>query len=233
MLRSAENLNPSQREGLIVGVHVDGYQTKSLSNSETGASSSGEVTGYYLLLSRLIDQVLQEQWRCLLSSIIMVGGLLSIFVRSIRLGLVSLVPNVMPMLTVLAVCGLLGERLNMGAAMIAAVSVGISIDGSVHLLFHYRKQKLKKGRRQRMAVQMAAVRTGVPVLLATLALVIGFGVLSLSEFVPTATFGFLIAITMILGAVANLTFPTCSADLGREGFSIESAGNDFKLNGFG
>ena len=136
----------------------------------------------------------------------MVGGLLSIFVRSIRLGLVSLVPNVMPMLTVLAVCGLLGERLNMGAAMIAAVSVGISIDGSVHLLFHYRKQKLKKGRRQRMAVQMAAVRTGVPVLLATLALVIGFGVLSLSEFVPTATFGFLIAITMILGAVANLTF---------------------------
>lgn len=208
MLRSAENLNPSQREGLIEGVRhaVDHYQTISLSNSETGASRSGEVTGYYLLLSRLIDQVLQEQWRCLLSSILMVGGLLSIFVRSIRLGLVSLVPNVMPMLTVLAVCGLLGERLNMGAAMIAAVSVGISIDGSVHLLFHYQKQKLKKGRRQRMAVQMAAARTGVPVLLATLALVIGFGVLSLSEFVPTATFGFLIAITMILGAVANLTF---------------------------
>jgi predicted RND superfamily exporter protein len=56
-----------------------------------------------------------------------------------------------------------------------------------------------------VAMQLSAGRIGLPVTLATLALVIGFGVLSASEFVPTATFGFLIAVTLSLGTLANLT----------------------------
>lgn len=207
MLRSRENLEPSQKDALIREVRrvVTDHRETEIADSSVIKKPFGQVTGYYLLLSRLIDQVLRDQWRCLMGSVVIVGLLLCLFFRSVPLALVSLVPNVLPIVTVLAWCGLSGERLNMGAAMIAAVSIGISIDGSVHLLYQYQRRRrlLKSG--VMVAMQLSAGRIGLPVTLATLALVIGFGVLSASEFVPTATFGFLIAVTLSLGTLANLT----------------------------
>ena len=206
MLRSREDLEAQQKEGLIAEVRkvVDEYSLAKSSESKVGMTRPIEVTGYYILLSRLIDQVVRDQWKCLIASIILVGFLIGLFLRSFRLAIISLVPNVIPLATVLAVCGLVGERLNMGAAMIAAVSIGLSIDGSVHLLYHYRRQQHFAGRGVKRSIQAAAGRTGVAVTLATSALVVGFGVLAQSEFVPTATFGLLIAITMMLGTAANL-----------------------------
>ena len=92
----------------------------------------------------------------------------------------------------------------MGAAMIAAVSIGISIDGSVHLLLNYLRNR-NDGHSVKRATTMAAGNVGVPVLLATGALIVGFGVLATSEFVPTATFGLLVAVTLALGTLVNLT----------------------------
>lgn len=206
MLRSRENLEPSQKDQLIREVRrlVMEYEEAGGGKDHEDLGQAGKVAGYYLLLNRLIDQVLRDQWRCLAGSIAMVGLLMWFFFRSFTLAMISLLPNVLPMVVVLALCGLSGERLNMGAAMIAAVSIGISIDGSVHLLFQYQRYRMV-GRKVVPAIQIAAGRIGFPIILATLALVIGFGVLSQSEFVPTATFGFLIAVTLILGTVANLT----------------------------
>lgn len=208
MLRSGEDLEAEQKEGLINQVRkvVAEYTSSSSWQSGEMVEAPVQVTGYYILLSRLIDQVVRDQWKCLIGSILLVGGLISFFLRSVRLALVSLIPNIIPLATVLAVCGLLGERLNMGAAMIAAVSIGLSIDGSVHLLYHYQQQKRHFGRGVKRSIQAAAGKTGVAVTLATCALVVGFGVLAQSEFVPTATFGLLIAITMVLGTAANLIF---------------------------
>ena len=88
--------------------------------------------------------------------------------------------------------------------MIAAVSIGLSIDGSVHFLASYRIHR-RRGHHARSSAVHAAGSIGVPVLLATVALVIGFSVLATSEFVPTATFGMLVAATMAAGTVVNLT----------------------------
>ena len=208
MLRSGEDLEAEQKEELINQVRkvVAEYAGSRSLQSREMVDASVQVTGYYILLSRLIDQVVRDQWKCLIASVLLVGGLISLFLRSFRLALVSLVPNIIPLATVLAVCGLAGERLNMGAAMIAAVSIGLSIDGSVHLLYHYHLQKRHLGRSVKRSIQAAAGKTGVAVTLATCALVLGFGVLAQSEFVPTATFGLLIAITMVLGTAANLIF---------------------------
>ncbi len=92
----------------------------------------------------------------------------------------------------------------MGAAMIAAVSIGLSIDGSVHFLAGYQRCR-RRGHDSRVSSIHAAGNIGVPVLLATVALVVGFGVLSTSEFIPTATFGMLVAATLALGTAVNLT----------------------------
>jgi predicted RND superfamily exporter protein len=103
----------------------------------------------------------------------------------------------------------------MGAAMIAAVSIGLSIDGSVHFLASYQRHR-RRGHPVETASVHAAGNVGAAVLLATLALVIGFSVLATSEFVPTATFGVLVAATMVMGTMINLTLlPACVSAVDR------------------
>jgi predicted RND superfamily exporter protein len=124
--------------------------------------------------------------------------------RSFSLATVSLLTNLLPVAIVLAVAGMLGGKINMGATMIAAVSVGLSIDGSVHFLAGYQRNRLR-GHGVQTSTLHAAGTIGVPVFLATIALVTGFGVLGTSEFIPTATFGILVAATLVIGTVVNLT----------------------------
>ena len=156
------------------------------------------------MMSRLVSQLIHDQWRCFIASSILIWLLLLAATRSVRLAVAALLPNLLPVLFVLAVAGLVGDKINMGAAMIAAVSVGLSIDGSVHFLATYRRHRAE-GHSRNVAATHATGNTGVPVVLATVALVVGFSVLATSDFVPTATFGMLVAITLAAGTVVNLT----------------------------
>ena len=130
--------------------------------------------------------------------------LLVVAFHSLRLATAALLPNLLPVFLVLAVVGMLGDKINMGAAMIAAVSVGLSIDSSVHFLDGYMKRR-RRGHDATTSAIHAAGAISLPVIAATIALVVGFGVLGTSEFVPTATFGMLIAATLSVGSVINLT----------------------------
>jgi predicted RND superfamily exporter protein len=206
MLRSREQLESKQKTALIAEVERVVHQRTTSDRwvESVGKSREGRVTGYYVLMSRLISQLIGDQWRCFAASSLLVWLLLVLATRSVRLASAALLPNLLPIVLVLAVVGLLGGRMNMGAAMIAAVSIGISIDSSVHLLINYRRNRLH-GHSVKGSATMAAGNVGVPVLLATCALIVGFGVLATSEFVPTATFGLLVAVTMALGTIVNLT----------------------------
>jgi predicted RND superfamily exporter protein len=103
----------------------------------------------------------------------------------------------------LAGLGLADVKLNMGAAMIAAVSMGLSVDGSLHYLWAYRQAR-HRGQTHELALAAAQQSVGQAMLLATLALVLGFGVLLTSPFVPTIYFGALMALAMAGGLVGNL-----------------------------
>jgi predicted RND superfamily exporter protein len=208
MLRSREHSSALQKTQLIeqvqdvVAKHTNSPQWQS--HFTAAPPSQGRVTGYYVMMSRLVSQLIHDQWRCFIASSILIWLLLLAATRSVRLALAALLPNLLPVLFVLAVAGLVGDKINMGAAMIAAVSVGLSIDGSVHFLATYRRHRAE-GHSCKVAATHATGNTGVPVVLATVALVIGFSVLATSDFVPTATFGMLVAITLAAGTVVNLT----------------------------
>ncbi|MDG2221193.1 MAG: MMPL family transporter [Rubripirellula sp.] len=212
MLRSNEQLPSAAKLALIAEVNAvvqratstDSWIKSLKTESSDRPVQRGNVTGYYVLMAQLIGQLLRDQWWCFLASGILVWGLLLMATRSISLATVSLLPNLLPVAIVLAVVGVLGGKINMGATMIAAVSVGLSIDGSVHFLAGYQRNR-RRGHGERTSALHAAGTIGVPVFLATLALVIGFGVLGTSEFIPTATFGTLVAATLVIGTVVNLT----------------------------
>ncbi len=212
MLRSREHLGAEQKSKLIdrveavVQEHTNSIAWQSAVNDAGNdpIPVDGKVTGYYVIMADLVSQLVRDQWRCFLASGIMVWLLLLTATRSIRLATAALLPNLLPVLIVLALVAIFGGKINMGAAMIAAVSVGLSIDGSVHFLANYQKHR-RRGHNARPSAIHAASNIGVPVILATIALVIGFSVLATSEFIPTATFGILVAATMAAGTVVNLT----------------------------
>ena len=170
-----------------------------------GRSASGEVTGYYVLLARLVLSLLADQWICLGLAAAAVLLMLAVAFRSLSLASLAMVPNLLPVLAVLATLGLVGQRMNMGGAMIAAVSIGLTIDGSIHFLTTYRRTRRRFGRGSVQSVLRAQSQVGLAVLLATVALTFGFAVLTTSPFVPTATFGLLLSAALIAGTTANLT----------------------------
>ncbi|TWT80993.1 MMPL family protein [Planctomycetes bacterium CA13] len=215
MLRSEEQLPAEQKIALIREVErVVAEHTSAQAWRDTidlPNQIKPKVTGYYVMMSRLVAQLVGDQWRCLAVAGILVWLLLWIATGSIRLSLASLLPTILPAFVVLAVAGWLGGKINMGATMIAAVSIGLTIDGAVHLLLGYGRYR-NRGHSIRRSVSHAAGNVGVPILLATGALVVGFSVLSTSEFIPTATFGILVAATLLLGTLVNLTLlPACVA----------------------
>jgi len=161
------------------------------------------VTGYYVLLSNLVQSVVADQWICFAIATLAIFFALRIATGSWRLSLVALVPNTLPALGAIAALGILGLKMNLGAAMIAAVSIGLSVDSSLHYLIDYQRGR-QAGLSSLAALQQSQRSVGMPVVFSTIALVIGFASLAISEFLPTVVFGTLAAITMAVGLVGNL-----------------------------
>lgn len=223
MLRSDESLSGREKTALMAAVartveQASGRFASELdpiaapetapntlaSKNPSDAAETGTVTGYSVLMSRLVASLVSDQWTALTVALAAVGVLLLVVTADWRLTVVSLIVNTLPILAVLFCMGWLGGQLDLGSAMIGAVSIGLSIDGSIHFLSGYQR-RLFDGQTPAQAATESAADLGAPILLASAALVIGFAVLVTSPFVPTATFGLLVAATLTLSAIANLT----------------------------
>jgi predicted RND superfamily exporter protein len=162
-----------------------------------------QVTGYYVLLASLVESVISDQWICFAFATIAIAICLRVAVGKWTLALIALVPNTLPSLGILASMGLMGMKMNLGAALIAAVSLGLSVDSSLHYLCQYVKRR-DETKSVRQSLFDCQSRVGVPLMLSTATLVIGFGSLATSEFVPTVVFGTTAAFCMLLGLIGNL-----------------------------
>lgn len=165
--------------------------------------SRSEVAGYHVMLSSLVASVIKDQWQCFFVATLGIYIVMVLATRSFLLGLATLIPNALPIMLVLGCMGWAGTKANMGVAMIAAVSLGLSIDSSIHYLLHY-KRRLRAGNTPRKAIRSAQENVGLAVVLATAALIAGFISLCMSEFVPTVVFGTLASLTMLGGLLGNL-----------------------------
>ncbi len=195
MLRTKERQPAEDKLAIIQGVN----QTCRASLEEDEYS----VTGYFVLLTKLIDGVMRDQWRTFLLSLCAIGATMTYVLRSLRLALIALIPNVVPILLVNGMMGWMGLRVNMGAAMIAAVSIGISIDSSIHYLYAFRRSRLE-GQSVRQSLESVQASVGRALVFSTVSLIAGFSTLASSQFIPTVYFGVLVSLTMIGGLFGNL-----------------------------
>jgi predicted RND superfamily exporter protein len=166
-------------------------------------AAGGEVTGFFVLLAQLVDRMLADQWFTFLLAAAGIFTLLAIAFRSVVIAAVALVPNALPIFVVLGLLGWAGERMNMGTAMIAAVSMGLSVDSSIHYIAAFRR-RLTDGHAVEAALETAHQTAGRAMVFSTLALVVGFLALTTSGFIPTVSFGALSCLTLVGGLVGNL-----------------------------
>lgn len=169
----------------------------------TDSQPAGAVTGFFVLLAQLVERMLADQW---LTFLLAAGGiflLLSAGFRSPIIGAIALVPNTLPIVVVLGLLGWSGSPINMGTAMIAAVSLGLSVDSSIHYTTAFRRRLAHDGA-IRAALETAHQTAGRAMIFSTLALVVGFLALTTSGFMPTVSFGGLSCLTLLGGLVGNL-----------------------------
>ena len=156
-----------------------------------------------MLLTYLIHSMVRDQWVTFGVAAAGIGLMLLAAFRSPKLALIALVPNALPIVMVLGALGWLDLKINMGAAMIAAVSMGLSVDSSIHYLTSFRRAQ-REGQTVSQALAEVQQTVGRAMVFSTLALIVGFTVLCISQFVPTIYFGALVSISMLGGLVGNL-----------------------------
>ncbi|MDA0284787.1 MAG: hypothetical protein O3B86_15685, partial [Planctomycetota bacterium] len=120
-----------------------------------------------------------------------------------KIGLVALVPNVFPIVLVLGAMGWIGMPINIASAMIASVSMGLTVDNSVHYLSSYRRLR-RDGVSTQEAIETTQTQVGRSLVFANIALVAGLSVLTMSQFIPLVYFGILVSVAMLGGLAGNL-----------------------------
>lgn len=199
MLRARERQPSGQKLALI-----DEVARISREEFPPGDDSPGaEVTGFFVLLTNLVDSVMRDQWITFGVATAGIGLMMVVAFRSLTLALVALVPNALPIVIVMGLMGWLGLKVNMGAAMIAAVSVGLSIDSSIHYVTAFGRAR-REGKTRDDALAAVHQTVGRAMVFSSLALIVGFSVLSTSQFVPTIYFGVLVSLSMLGGLAGNL-----------------------------
>jgi predicted RND superfamily exporter protein len=195
LLRARERQPAETRLKLIAEVERIG--------SEIYPDARIRCTGMFVIVTFLIDSLLGDQWISFALAAASIFVMMSIAFRSVVLGAISLVPNLTPIVMVIGVMGLVGLPLDIGTAMIASVSMGLTIDSSIHYLTGFQRA-LRAGHPFYAALRETHAGVGSALVYATSALMIGFLVLTLSNFIPLVHFGILVSVAMFGGLMGNL-----------------------------
>ncbi|MEQ9411052.1 MAG: MMPL family transporter [Fuerstiella sp.] len=201
VLRSAEQQPSEQKMALIARIR-DRVQEFFANHTELEQQTPPSASGMFVLLASLIESLLSDQLK---SFIVASAGILlcmTISFRSLRIGLISLLPNIFPVALVMGILGWIGMRVNIGTAMIASVSMGLTVDSTIHYITAF--ERARRVHSVTEALQTAHAGAGRAVIFAHLALVAGFLVLTASRFIPLVYFGALLTLSLIGGVFGDL-----------------------------
>jgi uncharacterized protein len=160
-------------------------------------------TGSGRLFSTLDHYLVMSQLSSFGTAFFTVFGVIFLVFRSFRFGLLTIAPNLLPVLAVLGVMGYLDISMNVATVMVASVALGIVDDDTIHFINRYRLEAAA-GRSTDEAIEIATAHEGRASLTTAIINSAGFGVLLLSEYKPTAWFGGLLALTMLTAFLAEV-----------------------------
>ena len=192
------------REGASVAQRIAvAEDVRQTMQTALGPEYTIEVTGIYLFYATLLSSLLADQGMVLAISLTSVMGGMWFFLRSWRLAVIGMVPNLFAALTCVGLMGYFRVPFNMVTSMILAVSLGITVDDTIHYLWRYRRER-RRGRNTPQAIVAAHESVGRACSVTTIVLATGLGVMFGSRFLPIAYFGGITSIVMLLALAANL-----------------------------
>ncbi len=178
---------------------VDGFLSEEMGYDESRYRQSGLLVLYNNVLQSLFASQIQTIGFVFLSILAM----FLVLFRSLRLALIAIMPNMLPALLVLGTMGWLGIPLDLMTITIAAISVGIAVDNTIHYIIRFRRE-FPEDRDYRATMWRCHGSIGRAMYYTSLTIVVGFSILMLSNFVPTFYFGLFTGLAMLTALVASL-----------------------------
>ena len=124
--------------------------------------------------------------------------------RNLTLSLIGVVPNFIAAFFILGIIGLLGIPLDMMTITIAAITIGIAVDNSIHYIYRF-KEEFSLNNNYQETLKLCHSTVGVAILNTSITIVFGFSILVFSNFIPTIYFGVFTGIAMLLAMISVLT----------------------------
>lgn len=155
-------------------------------------------TGNVILNTRTTTDLLTGQIRSLALTASVIFVVMSVMFLSLRIGVLAMIPNLFPILVFFGLMGVSGAVLSVSTNTIASIVLGIAVDDTIHLMTRL-SAKVRTTADEHQALLQTFCAVGKPVVYTSLLLFLGFLTLCLSSFVPVQEFGFLSAVTILVG----------------------------------
>ena len=195
IIDSQENL---RRNDLIKKINYDLKNKLELNEKEY------KLAGVLILFNNLLQSLFKSQ--ILTLGLVMIGifAMFLILFKNIKLSLIGVVPNFIAAFFILGIIGLMGIPLDMMTITIAAITIGIAVDNSIHYIYRF-KEEFGKLNDYKKTIEMCHSTVGKAILNTSITIVFGFSILVLSKFIPTIYFGVFTGIAMLLAMISVLT----------------------------
>ena len=192
--------NVSAREIRSLAVRAEDWLRANAPESMFGYAASGAIM-FSHISKRNIDSMIGGTTLAL----ILISGVLIVALRSLKIGFISLLPNLAPAVLAFGVWGIFVGQVNLGLSIVITMTLGIVVDDTVHFLSKYLRARREQGLSAEDAVRYAFASVGRALIVTSIILVIGFSILSLSSFDLNGSMGRMTAITIAFALIADLT----------------------------
>jgi len=200
--------NDAMRLTVLWKLHASLDVLGEIENIKTQAKGMGlniSVTGKQVLFPALNPYVVNSFRVSMSIAIVLVSLLLIIAFRSIKLGLLAMIPNFIPLVLGSAIIYLFGQDLDIGIVIVFAICLGIAVDDTIHFLANYQSE-IRDGLSSKDAISHVLTFTAPALITTTIVLVASFGVFILATFVPNVNFGLFSAMILSIALISDLSF---------------------------
>ena len=162
------------------------------------------LTGASIVFFKGTNYLIRNLFISLSLAIVLIATFMAWMFSSKRMVIVSLLPNLLPLITTAALMGYFNIPIKPSTILVFSIAFGISVDDTIHFLAKYRQELSETNWNIRAAVILATKETGLSMVYTSIILFFGFGVFSMSEFGGTVALGLLVAFTLFVALFANL-----------------------------
>jgi predicted RND superfamily exporter protein len=161
-------------------------------------------TGKALLFQKGTKYLVKNLIISLSLAILLIALFMAWMFRSFRMILVSLIPNLLPLIITAGLMGFLGVPIKPSTILVFSIAFGISVDDTIHFLAKYRQELIANNWKIKKSVYAALRETGVSMFYTSIVLFFGFSVFTISSFGGTVALGALVSVTLVFAMLANL-----------------------------